>query len=542
MNVQYCFPAAGTVRTPDGRIAHLYQKASQYIEQACLWEGLFQLACLVTNRPAEEPVADAIRKAAADTENGAFNGRFAEQICTARAVFALFEYTADRKLLRRIADWLRYTEAEFDSLILQDGVLYRPADFMELLVRFYQASGARPALRLCARLRSDAFDWVTALHTLQQSIPFGQKTVTAFSIPEGKPAEIDFDEREKLINHAELIADGVRYSLFAGLFSGHSQDLSAAKTAWTYLARHHCALCGGTTGNPFLGGSASDQPVSNSALAAWTEAFAAQMMFPDHSWATDELIRIIYNGLDDCLNRDRIPPVQMVNRTGDGDDAAPGSAELYARIARAAATAFHHAVSLTETGIRINYPMPGRYMIMEQKQPLILRMDGKSVSFQCREPLSAVIYLYLSPLGTCSARVLRDEDEPAGIFRESREGKGTLLRLETVWDSRIRILYIPDQQVLTENVHHQGQAYISFYRLMCMPVSENGFAAAAAGEPFRKEEETVILTVPVENWTIRNGQPGDIPVLPAAAGNPGETVLRQYSACRSRIAMFPRAR
>ena len=262
MAVRYCYPAAGTVRTDDERIGRLYHNTARYIDRPQVWEGLFRLACLIKSNPAEEPVASLIVNAGADTDSGAFEGTFPVQICIARALLALFEYNTDRTILKRIASWLRYTEIEFDNLSSGSSILYNPADLMELLVRYYQASGVKSALRLCTRLRADAFDWTTAMHTFQQSIPIRQDERTeAFCFPTVKPDEIDYDDREKLINHAEMLADGVRFTLFSGLFSGHGQDLSSGKTIWSYLIKHHRALCGGTTGDPYLSGNAPDQPV-----------------------------------------------------------------------------------------------------------------------------------------------------------------------------------------------------------------------------------------------------------------------------------------
>ena len=167
LTVPHCFPAPGTVRTHDERIERLYQQASRWMEQPCLWEGLFRIACLVRNKPADEPVTAMILGGLADTGSGALEGSVAEQICRAQAAFAVYEYNTDRTILKRIALWLRYLEVEFDTVCLQDGGLYRPADLMELLVRFYQATGTKAVLRLCSRLRAEAFDWTTALHTFQ---------------------------------------------------------------------------------------------------------------------------------------------------------------------------------------------------------------------------------------------------------------------------------------------------------------------------------------------------------------------------------------
>ena len=137
MAVPHSFPAAGTVRASDDRINSLYQKASIYLEQPILWEGLFKIACLLTNKPADEPVAVRIINAYKESEDGAFRGSLSEQISIARASLALFEYNTDRSILVRLSSWLQYIEKEYDNLIMQDGVLFQPADLMEFLVRFY---------------------------------------------------------------------------------------------------------------------------------------------------------------------------------------------------------------------------------------------------------------------------------------------------------------------------------------------------------------------------------------------------------------------
>ena len=166
-----CGTANGTARSQDNRVKRLYQKADQWNAFPRMWEGLFRVACLIKNKPLEEPVTQRIYEAIHDTDDGSFAGSFDEQICTARALFAVFEYNTDKEILKRIAIWLRYLEVEFDKCTAESGVLYQPADLMELLVRYYLATGMKSVLRICSRLRAEAFDWTTSLHTFQQSIP-----------------------------------------------------------------------------------------------------------------------------------------------------------------------------------------------------------------------------------------------------------------------------------------------------------------------------------------------------------------------------------
>lgn len=542
MTVPNCFPASGTVRASDERLKNLYQKATQYIDKPCLWESLFRLACLVKNKPLDEPVSERILRMAEETENGAFNGYISDQTDTARSILALFEYNTDRNLLKRLSDWLRYFEIEYDNLIVQDGILFRPADLMEFLVRFYRISGVKSALRLCARLRADAFDWTTALHTFQQSIPISQNKNELPDLFYGiRPHMIEYDQKERLINHSELLADGVRYSCYAGIYSGHNRDLSAGQTVWTYLQKHHHALCGGVTGDPYLSGNASDQTVSNQALCAWTEAFASQIAVSDSPWAVTELIRIIYNGLDDCLNHGNIPDTQRINSVADHNDFPSDPAKLYSRLCRAVASAYSHAVAMNDNGIRINYLLPGRYLIMIRKQSLMLRVDPETITIQCKKPVNARIDVFLPETGTCYAAVDRK-----GVFLcESTDSnvKNKFFSLDISWNNQDVIRYIQNGSVFAEETHHHGIAFIKANRLLSMPVSGMDFARAVCDPPVINEQKQIMLPTEASGkWILKGSEPADIPVFPETKGPCMMKELTSYSDCRKRITMFPRKR
>ena len=542
MTVPNCFPASGTVRVSDERLKNLYQKANRYIDQPCLWEGLFRLACLIKNKPLDEPVTKQIIRMSEETENGAFGGNVSDQIDTARSLFALFEYNTDKRLLKRLSDWLRYFEIEYDNLILQDGILFRPADLMEFLVCFYRVSGVKSALRLCARFRADSFDWTTALHTFQQSIPIGQKET---EIPDRffgiRPELIEYDQKEKLINHSELLADGVRYSFYAGIYSGHSRDLSAGQTVWTYLLKHHHALCGGVTGNPYLSGNASDQTISNQSLCAWTEAFAAQMAVSESTWALTELIRIIYNGLDDCLNREIIKGSQRINSVTDSFDPPSDPAKLYSRLCRAVASAYTHAVSMNENGIRINYLIPGRYLLMIRKQTLMLSVDHETITVQCKEPVNVCIGVFLPETGT--AYVAADWKEGSPYKTPEDMNMNLLVGLSGSWNDQDMIRYIQNGSIYAEETHHHGIAFMKANRLLSMPVSGNDFARAACGLPVINDRNQIMLPTEIpEKWNLKEQEPSDIPVCPETKGPRMMTELTPYSGCPQRITMFPRKR
>lgn len=541
LTTAHCFPSNGTVRTTDERLRNLYVRADEKKDNPFLWEGLFRVACLIKNKPLDEPVTEMILNAIRDTENGSIEGKLSVQISIARAAFAVYEYNTDRSILQRIAVWCRYLEIEFDQLTRQDTLpLYQPADLMEFLVRFYQVTGVKAVLRICTRIRAAAFNWTSALHTFQQSIPV-QNDNQKGSAPDLSvlPDEIDYDDREKLINHAEMLADGVRYSVYSGLFSGNGQDLAAGKTVWRYLHKHHYALCGGTTSNPYLCGRASDQPICNRAVAAWTEAFASQMNLDDSEWALDEMIRIVFNALDDCLNRSVICEMQKVNTVEKTNPEMTESDILLARLTRAAAAAYLHTVSLTENGICINYLLPGKIMVMVRKQPVLVDIDSNRVVFRSKKPFSAMVDVFMPVTGTSGVSLTGTKDDHTMAEYNHQQNAGYYVHLKKEWQNEEGIRYDNTDEVLCENTHHQGLCIIYNNRLYSIPVHDDNMFYAVKSEPEMKDGELSVMVC--DTAVLRTGErSADIPVLPSAGDREIRMILTPYSKTLQRITMLPR--
>ena len=511
------------------------------MDQPCLWEGLFRVACLIKSKPMEEPVTAKILEGTGDEGNGAFAGSIHEQVCRARAAFAVYEYNTDRTILKRIALWLRYVEIEFDTLRLQDQLLYRPADMMELLIRFYRATGSKAVLRLCSRLRAEAFDWTTALHTFQQSIPIrkNQKESGAFRLPPC-PVDLDYDEKQTLVNHAEMLADGVRYTLYTGLFSGNGQDLSAGRSAWSYLSRHHRALCGGTTSDPFLCGCGSDQPVGTASVAAWTEAFSSQLTTDNAEWALDELIRIVFNALYDCISREELTCSQYVNTCNEKNDIPNQPAALYARITRAAADAFSHAVTITEEGIRINYFLSARYLLMIRRQPVVLYMKQDSGTFRCDKPFFAPVDFFCSKSSDNEILISRNGTDTPRKKKSDRSLNGFFIHTEGEWKDLDSFRTEQSDRIICENTHHQGICFLYDNCLLSVPASAGHYAFSVSEPPNLSNGEKSILLKKVSCWKEENGLPYDIPVLPKAGKESVLSEIRPYHEVKCRITMFPR--
>lgn len=541
LTVSHCFPSNGTIRTTDERISSLYETSGRWIDNPYMWEGLFRIACLIKNKPMEEPVTALILNAVRDTENGSAEGCLSMQISIIRAAFAVYEYNTDRKLLQRLAVWCHYLEIEFEQLTHEDpGPLYKPADLMEFLVRFYQVTGLKAVLRICARLRAAAFNWTSALHTFQQSIPVSiDEQDPVMPDLTAAPEDIDYDEKEKLINHAEYLADGVRYSIFSGVFSGNGQDLAAGKVVWRYLRKHHHAICGGTTSNPYLCGNAPEQPISNRTVAAWVEAFASQLILEDSEWALDELIRIVFNGLEDCLNKEMAGNIQKVNGSAMADKLCEETAGLYARLTRAAASAFHHAVTLKEKSICVNYPAPGKFLLMIRKQALILNMEEKSVYIQCKKSFNAYVDVFIPATGTSAIKLTGSQDEKDLTDQVLYPGNGYYIHLKKEWQNQDGILFSDTDRIICEDTHHQGICYIHNNRLYSLPVKKDDpyYAVYSGSEIYKQGIQVSMAVIP---GTYNPDKKTDIPVLPVSDSPAELKELTPYSRTNVRMTMFPR--
>ena len=101
-------------------------------------------------------------------------------------------------------------------------------------------------------------------------------------------------------------------------------------------------------------------------------------------------------------------------------------------------------------------------------------------------------------------------------------------------------MFCNEEAVFCEKTHHQGVAFISSYRLMCMKADETDYSRAVCSEPVWDQNQVCVETTEIDQWKIAGNEPGDIPVLPDATGNRVRTVLIPYSDCEQRIAMFPR--
>ena len=537
----------GNVRTANPGVRALYGRINMHLNAPEMWQGAFELACMLTVDPLREAVTGMILQAVERGENASFPGSFTDQLYTARAALSLAEYTADKDLLKRLAEWCRWIEVNWDQVIALERVRVQPADFMEFLIRFYLMTGAKAALRLCARLRSGAMDWATALHSYGTVGRLKDNVLTddpQVILDSPDLDETDYQKRLCILNHGEMLADGMRYTAFSGLFSGNGQELSAGERGWRFIRKSDGAACGGTCGAPFLCGRSSHQPVSAEVLAAWMEAFGAQLLVSEGTWPLDEMIRIGFNGLRDALRENSLQMVQYLNQLEIGTDIRENSREehVLARCARAVSAFYRWAAGLSAGTLHLHYPLAGKYLIPGKKA--VVTMNSHAAEIRVRDTSELGLAVYAAATETREMLVCHGKQEitvhsSGEPLSEIREGK--LYQTETKIHDQDRIEWKNRQAVRFERVHHQGLCFWAENQIRVLKTDQE-WRYAATGNALCTEEGAVqVEAAPVSSWRVRDHRPVEIPVLPARAGEPLLLQTTPYAGTDGRIAIFPRA-
>jgi len=539
----------GCAVTDQPQAMALYQALLAHQEDPESWLGLFELSCLVTANPMEEPAGKRITAALAQSEDASLPGDFFQQLQTARAALAAAEYTCDKGILQRLSKWCRWIEINWDQLAVLSRFRIAPADWMEFLVRFYQMTGLKAILRLCTRLRSGVMDWTTVLHSFGKQKRREDVTGEAFrnDFLQNRLDEGDFFTREQIICHGELLADGMRYTALAAIFSGNGQEMSAGKTGWKAIRKGHYAICGGTTGAPFLSGLGSDQPVSLAVLSAWAEAFGAQLYLGDSEWALDELIRIKENGFAYAVGQAPVAAVQYVNHP---DPAAAPAAEgigagpvhTLSRAAHAMSLICRLAVTVGRDQVRFNYPMTGKFLLHSGKTVLLGGEDEILIK-RAAEP-GFPFLVYSAGTETRDITVERSGEIYVSETQEEcaapKEGTYTSFDMNGLSGTSIR--YARGVRILEEDTHHQGKCYFAGNRLMAATVTGQDWKIAAAGHPaVSPDGEATLVCAEVPQWKKKNGLPGDLPVMPRTGETERAVTLAPYKRTGGRMAMLPTA-
>ena len=536
---------AGLVRMESAAMTRLYALAAAANEPAAL-EGAFRLACIVSAKPAEEPVAAKIRALlSSQKEDGSFMMSFKDSVALLRAGWALYEYEARKQLLEYIARWCAFAVQHWDDLMADDDIWVYSADLLELLENLYRVSGKAAVLTLCERVATQTMGWSSVLNTVSSQRPTS-KTVTREELEAGLAKENASREGYYTYlyrtNHAESLADGARSAMAKGWYSGSATELNATRTGWERLSRHHGAICGGLTADELLEGTSPAEVVSTAALGAWAEALCAAAMGDKADWAYSALERMAFNAMPACVTDNDLLAFQRVNALSAvaneaacfhvGDD---HQARALNRLVRGYAALASCVVTAQPDGAWINLYMPGRYAVPVEDELLIFTLkasaNGAEIAVHCRKEIKAAVRFRM-PVWSRSTEITVNGADNHG------EVKNGMIAFDRTWHDGDVIRLTFEQTLAIVDGHHQGKYVLRGPVLMVLPAEGNTWKKAFVSAATEEARVTAMLEN-VSEWKLKGNDPADIPVLPETDGEAASYALTAYAKTPARIALFP---
>ena len=535
---------AGLVRMDNPAMCKLYQLSAMNNEPAAL-EGTFRLACLVTAKPGEEPVAAKIRALlSAQKADGSFDLSFKDSVAVLRAFWAMYEYEARKAMLDPIARWCAYAVQHWDHLMADDDIWANSADLLELLENLYRVTGKSAVLTLCERVAEQTMGWSSVLNTVNSQRPTN-KSVTVSEVEAGIAKENGsrdgYYTRFKRINHAESLADGARSTMMKGWFSGSATELNATRNGWERLYRYHGAACGGLTSDEMLEGTSPAEAVSTAALGAWAEALACAAMGEKPEWAYTALERMAFNAMPACLQGEKLAAFQCVNTlNSDVNEAlcfnveADHEARALLRLVRGYAAVASCVVAASENGAEVNMYIPGRFAVPVGEELLIFTIrtssKGAEISVHCKKETEATVRLRMPSWSRTTEVTVNGSVNHDDV-------KNGMMTFDRTWHDGDVISLSFGNTLEVVDAHHQGKAVYRGPVLMALAADDNSWKQAYVSAA-EADTRVVARLAAVNEWKIKNGNPADIPVLPEC-GEQAEFTLVPYAKTTARIALFP---
>ncbi len=535
---------AGLVRSENAAMQKLYDLA-RHANMPAELEGAFRLACIVTAKPGEEPVAAKIRALlTAQKQDGSFAASFRDSVAVLRAAWALYEYEARKPLLDHIARWCAFAVQHWDDLMADDDIWADPADLLDLLENLYRVTGKSAVLTLCERVADQTMGWASVLNTISSQRPTS-KDVTCEELLAGLAAENGSREGYYThfcrTHHAEQLADGARSTMAKGWYSGSATELNATRNGWERLVRYHGAVCGGLTSDELLEGTSPSAPVSTAALGAWAEALCAAALGDDAQWAFSALERMAYNAMPACVQGDQVLRFQRVNTLtaeNANDDcffaADDPQNRAMIRLVRGYAALASSAVTATAEGANINLYMPGRYAVPVEDDLLILNVavSAKSavITAHCKQEIRAALRLRMPAWSRTTEVCINGTDNHAEV-------KNGMMAFDRTWHDGDVLTLNFELSLAVADGHHQGKYILRGPILMAL-AAEDAWQQAYVSAAVEEGRVTAMLDG-VPGWKAKGDVPADLPVLPETAGAPKAYPLTAYAKTPVRIALFP---
>lgn len=534
---------AGLVRAESAAMRRLYEMTKNAEAYTAL-EGVFRLACIVTAKPGDEPVAARIKALlSAQKADGSFDLSFTDSVALLRAAWALYEYEARKPLLDHIARWCAYAAQQWDAVVAEDGIWVKSADLLELLENLYSVTGKAAVLSLCERLAAQTMSWSSILNTVSSQRPTSRE-ISAEELKRGMEKENGsrdgYYTRYYRTNHAETLADGARSTMAKGVLSGSATELNATRNGWERLVRYHGAVCGGLTSDELLEGTSPAAAISTAALGAWAEALAAAAMNGKADWAFDAMERMAYNAMPASVGEQKVRAFQCVNTLGETPEncmmVSPAHEQrAMERLVRGYAALASSAISVCEDGCYVNLYIPGRYAVPVDDGVMVFNVQasisGAEMTVHTSEQTKAAVRLRM-PSWSRNAEVTVNHSDNHG------EVKNGMLTFDRVWHEGDVISVRFEQSLSVVDCHHQGKAVYRGPVLMALAAEQDqwqkAFVSASCADHQVKAELAEVTA-----WKLKGNAPADIPVLPETKGQTEQYQLVPYNKTIARIALFP---
>lgn len=535
---------AGLVRMDNPVISKLYRQI-EMTNDATAFEGAFRLACIVSAKPGETPVAAKIRAMlSAQKDDGSFMLSFKDSVAVLRAAWAMYEYEARKPMLEHIARWCGYAVQHWDDLMADDDIWVYSADLLELLENLYRVTGKSSVLTLCERVANQTMGWSSVLNTFSNQRPSCKATTweeLTEAIARENGSREGYYTRFLRTNHAESLADGARSTMMKGWYSGSATELNATANGWERLYRHHGAVCGGLTSDELLEGASPAAVISSAAVGAWAEALCAAALNEKNEWAYTALERMAFNAMPAALQGNELAAFQRVNALNEHVDEdvcfwvnEDHTARALQRMARGYAALASSVMTVRADGADVNLYMPGRFAVPVDDELLVFTMKatGKAaeITVHCKKETEATIRLRIPAWSRATEVMVNGADS-------HQEVKNGMMSFDRTWHDGDVIKLTFDQTLFVEDGYHQGKAIYRGPVLMALPAVESNWKQAFAA--VIEEENRVTATLAsVKEWKVTDGVPADLPVLPETE-EVAEYVLTPYAKTAVRIALFP---
>ena len=532
-------------------LSDLYRAASGYASIPDMWDGLFRLACMTKDRPFDEPVAGKIQKALeGQTQEGQYPGTVAENLATARAVLAFYEYANGRDTLKSLLLFCSWVSRNWADVIACNEIRRQPADMMELLIKLYRYTGKTAILSLCDRLRRESLNWTAVLNTYSIKRPTSMMA-SWLEMRAGIDREGDQDDgaytRQYLMTHAETLADGMRATTMNALYSGSGDEADAAKTGWTRIQRWHGAVCGGTTADEALQGNDPSVAIDAASLCSWADALVAQFMLPDRLWAAAELDVLVPNALAAAVMDGKLNPYQRVNfvektllvrECYHAHSAEEQRRRCLIRLCRTAGRVMSSAVMTMPKGVEFLMYLDGEYDLPMNEKAFrfsVVHLSPYSIqiTIQGKEEIGALVRLRIPDW-------MKNIQLAVNGRSQSMEVKDGFIEIHGTWKHGdvISLVWVPEIRVV--ETFHQGQAVMLGNTLMTLNVAERDWSVALLGAPRMEEGQVHVTLGHVDHWEEINGITRTLPVQPEVTGETEDAVLVPYISAPVHMSVFPK--